>query len=289
MARAPPASHRTCPPIPPCAPLPPCRADAGAVLPPPDLPVPGAQHPVQRPGADRRPRGHAGPACCARRQLCTAALPGPEFRTGGGRGGCWWGGVACRAAHQACFLWPANAAPAGRPATWRHLPPRHFPPGVLQGVWAGLCGASHLPFPAACTSFPLQRHTPASTPQGLASHSMAPRAPPCPTHTHPTPHPHTLPHPPSPRHHPQVSPKVSGLDAVVREVLAQQARNPGGPALEVRRWPLGRGCPAHGCFNGCCCASCLLFPQLPAGFPPSVADSLTLDCDDSCVVQDLNH
>ncbi|PSC74657.1 F-box LRR-repeat 6-like [Micractinium conductrix] len=38
----------------------------------------------------------------------------------------------------------------------------------------------------------------------------------------------------------QVSPKVSGLDAVVREVLAQQARNPGGPALEEL---VIEGCP----------------------------------------------
>lgn len=31
----------------------------------------------------------------------------------------------------------------------------------------------------------------------------------------------------------QVSPKMSGLDHVVREVLFTQARNPGGPVLEV--------------------------------------------------------
>ncbi|EFN51581.1 hypothetical protein CHLNCDRAFT_55036 [Chlorella variabilis] len=38
----------------------------------------------------------------------------------------------------------------------------------------------------------------------------------------------------------QVSPKVSGLDLVVREVLAQQARNPGGPVLEEL---VVEGCP----------------------------------------------
>lgn len=42
---------------------------------------------------------------------------------------------------------------------------------------------------------------------------------------------------------PQVSPKVSGLDNVVREVLAVQARNPGGPVLEVSL--CGRCAPAE--------------------------------------------
>lgn len=40
---------------------------------------------------------------------------------------------------------------------------------------------------------------------------------------------------------PQVSPKVSGLDHVVREVLLAQARNPGGPVLQVGAAPGVRG------------------------------------------------
>lgn len=64
----------------------------------------------------------------------------------------------------------------------------------------------------------------------------------------------------------QVSPKTSGLDSVVREVLAAQARNPAGPVLQVgasqvlsRAAPLP--CRCH-CRRKCCG---LLLPPLGGG------------------------
>lgn len=93
----------------------------------------------------------------------------------------------------------------------------------------------------------------------------------------------------------QLTPRTSALDAVLREVLAAQAQNPGGPALEVRarrRWGRPGSPPSPGrepgdggsppsapprCRTAASAALCFHAPGCPLPLPPAAAQELVVE------------